>query len=89
MVIATKQPDIRSLVPSNPNPPPAPPRPGLLMEYFVLKPKGKGPHAKAARDAMRAYAKSIESVNPVLAEELHKWAQREMLASIDIDVEKC
>ncbi len=50
---------------------------GLVMKYFVLKPTGSTPYHRASRDAMRAYADSIGEHNRSLAEELHKWADRE------------
>jgi len=50
---------------------------GLTMKYFVLKPKGKDGYAASSRAAMRAYANSIETVDPELAVELRDWADRE------------
>ena len=50
------------------------------MKYFVLKPRSKNyddPYALASREAMRTYAFCIESENPELAEELHKWRIKE------------
>ena len=49
----------------------------LKMKYFVLKPKGKDPYAKASRAAMRTYADSIEEENKQLAKELRKWTTTE------------
>ncbi len=52
---------------------------GLLMKYFVLKPysgKPRDRYAKASRDAMRAYADSIESKNKTLAASLRRWATK-------------
>lgn len=54
---------------------------GLMMKYFVLKPRGDDPHALASREAMRAYAKSIDDVNPGLARELKTWVTREAMAA--------
>ncbi len=51
---------------------------GLLMKYFVLKPKGFDLYAYASREAMRAYASIIFNENPELAKELREWASREM-----------
>ena len=48
--------------------------PGLQMKYFVLKPKGDDPYARASRAAMHHYAKFIEQENPELAKELRDWA---------------
>lgn len=50
----------------------------LKMKYFVLKPQGDTAHASASRRAMRAYAESIESFDPVLSKSLHKWADKEL-----------
>jgi hypothetical protein len=49
----------------------------LEMKYFVLKPKGPGPHAEASRIAMVAYASSIISTDKELAYSLNEWASRE------------
>jgi hypothetical protein len=54
---------------------------GLQMKYFVLKPKGKDAYAVASREAMRRYATEIDSDNPVLADELRDWADRETNAA--------
>jgi len=50
---------------------------GLEMKYFVLKPKGNTPYSAASRAAMRRYSKVIRSHNPVLADELLRWAEDE------------
>jgi hypothetical protein len=50
---------------------------GLLMKYFVLKPNGDDEYAYASREALRAYADSIEDVNPLLADDLRSWVRRE------------
>jgi hypothetical protein len=49
----------------------------LEMRYFVLKPRGNGPHAEASREAMRRYATCIRSSDPELAEQLICWANEE------------
>ena len=49
---------------------------GLQMKYFVLKPSGPSPYAKASRMAMREYAKAIEAENPDLSRELREWADQ-------------
>ena len=49
---------------------------GLEMKYFVLKPAGPSPYAKASRMAMRTYASAIEGENPELAAELREWTDR-------------
>ena len=46
---------------------------GLQMKYFVLKPSGDDPYAKASRAAMAQYAASIKGENPELAQELVTW----------------
>jgi len=50
---------------------------GLLMKYFVLKPKGKDEYARASRKALRAYALAIRFENLALCEQLRDWADRE------------
>ena len=50
---------------------------GLLLKYFVLKPKGDDVYASASRKAMRVYARHVEKENPILAEELRQWAMKE------------
>ena len=50
---------------------------GLLMKYFVLKPKGKSPYAIASQEAMLEYAFKIDIENPELADELRSWVSRE------------
>lgn len=50
---------------------------GLIMKYFVLKPKGTDAYAHASRTAMQTYADLIHFENPQLATALRRWAQRE------------
>lgn len=50
---------------------------GLKMKYFILKPKGEDPYARASRAAMHRYAMMIESENPELAKDLMEWATNE------------
>ena len=50
---------------------------GLLMKYFVLKPSGNDPYARASREALSAYAASIRQENPELARNLSEWALKE------------
>lgn len=50
---------------------------GLLMKYFVLKPRGMDWHANASRAAMLAYADVISGHEPELAKELRAWVQQE------------
>lgn len=51
---------------------------GLVMKYFILKPNGDTPHAKASRAAMEAYAFVIKEENPKLASEIQEWVRREL-----------
>lgn len=55
---------------------------GLLMKYFVLKPKGKDVFARASRRAMRAYAGMIAEENETFANELRAWADKEFDAAV-------
>ena len=50
---------------------------GLHLKYFVLKPRGGSPYARASRKAMLAYADAIEKTNFELATELRVWARKE------------
>lgn len=50
---------------------------GLEMKYFVLKPKGHNPYAKASRAAMEAYAFQITEENPILASNIRAWIKKE------------
>ncbi len=55
---------------------------GLVMKYFILKPKAKSKddiYAMASQDAMLAYADAIQNENPQLAKELNNWAGEEVL----------
>jgi hypothetical protein len=56
---------------------------GLLMKYFVLKPKGTSLHARASRRAMRSYAALIEQENQQFADELRAWADAEFSAAVE------
>ena len=57
---------------------------GLLMKYFILKPKGSNVYAKASRLAMLKYAEVINNVNPTFANDLRKWVSQEQ----DIELER-
>lgn len=54
---------------------------GLIMKYFILKPRAKDNawdvYALASRMAMLAYAEAVQSENPQLAKELIGWVTRE------------
>lgn len=56
---------------------------GLVMKYFVLKPKGDDAYAKASRAAMRQYARLIREENQELHDELMAWADREQFAQME------
>lgn len=50
---------------------------GLVMKYFMLKPKAKSKddlHAYASQMAMLRYAEAIRGLDPGLADELVTWA---------------
>lgn len=49
----------------------------LEIKYFVIKPKGTGPHAEASQAAMKQYARIIRSHDVELSDSLLEWAQRE------------
>lgn len=53
---------------------------GLVMKYFMLKPRAKSKddlHALASQQAMLRYAEAIRGLDPGLADELRTWAVRE------------
>lgn len=50
---------------------------GLLLKYFVIKPKGNNIYAKASREAMFKYAEVINETNPIFANDLIEWATKE------------
>jgi hypothetical protein len=54
---------------------------GLMMKYFVLKPRGNDAHAKASRAAMRTYANHMLAENRTFALELRAWVDRETRAT--------
>lgn len=47
---------------------------GLVLKYFVLKPRGHDAYAVASRRALIAYASAIFETNEVLAGQLMSWA---------------
>lgn len=56
---------------------------GLQMKYFVLKPKannGYDMYARASQNAMIAYSERIRTENPLLADQLLAWAEKEKCA---------
>lgn len=46
---------------------------GLYMKYFVLNPSKTDSYGEASRDAILAYAHSIEPFNAELAKDLREW----------------
>lgn len=57
---------------------------GLMMKYFVLKPKGTNVHAQASRKAMRVYANYMMAHGEErFGQELRDWADKEWSAAID------
>ena len=46
---------------------------GLKLKYFVLNPTKDDEFGRASREAILAYAKSIENINRDLAEDLRHW----------------
>lgn len=50
---------------------------GLEMKYFVLKPRGKDPYARASRIAMKAYARSIKKTDAFFYRSLVEWVKEE------------
>lgn len=61
---------------------------GLQIKYFVLKPAGRGPYAKASKAAMLRYASAIVGENPDLAQDLADWVARENNAIADEVIEE-
>lgn len=55
----------------------------LEMKYFVLKPCGHGPHNKAARMALVAYAKAIAGHDKELSSALLDWSARAEVEALD------
>jgi len=53
------------------------PMDGLMMKYFVLKPKGTDVYARASRCAMLRYADEIMEDNRDFALDLVKWVTDE------------
>jgi len=52
---------------------------GMRRKQLNLNPQGSGHHAKASREAIKAYAKAIMLVEPELAIELTTWVTYEEL----------
>ena len=54
---------------------------GLELKYFILKPRSKSENdvfAMASRAAMEKYAAIIHRVDPIFAEEIKDWVEREV-----------
>lgn len=50
---------------------------GLVMKYFVLKPRGKTQHAIASQLAMLTYAAAISDSDKQLSDDLLRWVKEE------------
>jgi len=48
---------------------------GLTMKYFVLNPNKNDRYGLASREAILAYARSIQVGNPILAYDLREWVK--------------
>ena len=55
---------------------------GLIMKYFVLKPRSKDNDDMYAFASREAYADAIESTNPRLAQDLRDWRAAELQSQI-------
>jgi len=56
---------------------------GLLLKYFVVKPKGNNIYAKASREAILRYADIIKIINPIFANDLIKWVENEQDLAVE------
>jgi len=56
---------------------------GIMLKYFVLKPKGTSQFAKASRAAMRTFAQAMRGDGPdhnnELAQDVRDWAEAEAI----------
>jgi hypothetical protein len=50
---------------------------GLIMKYFVLKPRGNDIYALASRKAMKIYANTIRKENVIFAHDIDVWVKQE------------
>lgn len=60
---------------------------GLKCKYFVLNPKSKTPedaHASASRAAILEYAMCIVGSDPILANNLIEWAEKEFTLAMEM-----
>jgi len=55
---------------------------GLILKYFIVKPKGNNIYAKASREAMLRYAEVINIINPVFANDIIEWVHSEQIAVV-------
>ena len=46
---------------------------GLIMKYFVVKPRSSDIYGEASRRAMLAYAHTIKDENPEMSTQLKDW----------------
>jgi hypothetical protein len=61
---------------------------GLVLKYFVLKPKAKSKkdsYAFAAQCALFTYADMIEEENEVLANDIRRWTGSEVAKQVNLD----
>ena len=58
---------------------------GLQMKYFVLSPNKDDAYGNASREAVLAYASTIEGINPTLTSDLRRWVHK---VSTDIERSK-
>ena len=56
---------------------------GLLLKYYVLKPKGNDQFAVASRAAMRTFAQSMHGHNNELSADVKAWAEKEAQLAAD------
>ena len=53
------------------------------MKCFILNLEGTNPYAKASREALVAYAESIKTHDPGLAEALWQWVDDALTKSLE------
>jgi len=53
------------------------------MKCFILNLEGTDPYAQASREALVAYAESIKTHDPGLAEELWRWVDYTLTKSME------
>lgn len=53
------------------------------MKCFILNLEGTDPYAQASREALVAYAESIKTHDPKLAEDLWQWVDYTLTKSLE------